>query len=157
MAGALRRGAGGIAGLVRLLEEHGEAIEWDLPHYWPGRSLMELYRGDMSWRELRVFIEGLPQDSRTMRALHPKSEDDELWTFDRHLAAMAIDELRLNTFALLKLHGDPKKTRRLKAPKPIPRPGVTGDTDNVKTIRFGGRHGSGAKGLAAAFGAPKAS
>jgi hypothetical protein len=128
-----------------------------MPHYWPGRSLLELYRGEMSWRELRVFIEGLPPASRTMRALNPKSADEELWTFDRHLAATAIDVMRLNTYALVKLQGDPKKTGRLKPPKPIPRPGVDSGTDNVKTIRFGGRHGSGAKELAAAFGAPKAS
>lgn len=126
-----------------------------MPHYWPGRSLLELYRGEMSFRELRVFIQGLPPESRTMRALSRQSPEERLWTFDRRLEATLIDEMRMNTYALIKLQGDPKKTRHMKPPKPISRPGVQDDS-NVRTIRFGGRHGSGAKALAGLFGAPKA-
>lgn len=69
VAEAFRAGAGGIAGLLRFLTEYGEALEWDVPHYWPGRSLLELYDGRMSWRELRVFLKGLPLDSLTARAV----------------------------------------------------------------------------------------
>lgn len=146
MAGARRCGAGGIGGLAHLLEEHGEAVEWDVAHYWPGRSLLELYRGEMSWRELRVFLRFLPPESATARALYPKSKDDlthEYWSApaDRFFAATLIDCLRESTFVQVKLHGDQKKTRHLKPPKPIPRPGV--EPKNTKVIRFGGRHGSG--------------
>lgn len=150
MAEALRRGAGGIAGLADFLREHGEAVEWDMARYWPGRSLLELYRGEMSWRELRVFLRFLPHDSATHRSVHPESREETFWTPDRHLLATIVDSVRENTFATVKLGGDPKKTARLKPPKPIPRPGVKQPKD-AKVIRLGGRNPSSSKELAAAF------
>lgn len=155
MAGAFRREAGGILGLAHLLTEHGEALEWDIAHYWPGRSILELYRGEMSWRELRVFLRYLPRDSVTARAICPPDPDADFWTPDRHLTATLIDAVREGTFATIVMGGDPKKTKRLKPPKPIPRPGV-GDQQKPGSgvIRFGGKHGSGARELAAVFGGP---
>lgn len=159
MAGAHRRcGAGGIEGLVALLDEHCEAVQWDLGHYWH-RSIYELYRGEMTWQELRVFLRYLPPESATARAIWPKSRDEleqEYWSApaDRFTVASLIDSVRENTFVQIKLHGDPKKTRSLKPPDPIERPGVKPRT---KTIRFGGKHGSGAAQLAEVFGAPQAS
>lgn len=154
MAEAVRDRAGGIAGLHRFLTEHGEAVEWDIARYWPGRSLLELYRGEMSWRELRVFLRFLPPDSATARAVRGSTPEEEAWTLDRHLLASAVDAIRENTFATIKLGGDPKKTGRLRPPDPIPRPGVESKKSNV--IRFGGKHGSGAAQLAAVFGRPAA-
>lgn len=151
MAEAQRAGAGGISGLRRFLEEYGEALEWDVARYWPGRSLLELYRGEMSWRELRVFLKGLPADSLTARTVRGSTPEEDQWTLDRQLAASMVDAIRENTFATVKLGGDPKKTRRLRPPDPIPRPGVhTPQSKNV--IRFAGRHGSGAAQLATVFG-----
>ena len=109
----------------------------------------------MSWRELRVFLRYLPPDSATARAVRKSTPEDDAWTLDRQLLASAVDAIRENTFATVKIGGDPKKTGRLKPPDPIPRPGV----ESVKTsnvIRFGGRHGSGAKQLAGLFGRPAA-
>lgn len=154
MAEAIRAGAGGIDGLRRFLTEYGEAVEWDIARYWPGRSLLELYRGEMSWRELRVFLRYLPPDSATARAVRGVTPEQEAWTLDRQLLASLVDAQRENTFAMVKLHGDPKKTKRLRPPEPIPRPGVQAKKSNV--IRFGGRHGSGAAQLAQAFGRPAA-
>ena len=159
MAGALRCGAGGIEGLVALLDEHCEAVQWDLAHYWPGRSIYELYRGEMTWQELRVFLRYLPPESSTAQAIWPKTAEElerERWSApaDRFMLASLIDSVREQTYVQVKLHGDPKKTRHLKPPEPIERPGVQGRT---KTIRFGGKHGSGAAQLAEVFGAPKAS
>lgn len=154
MAEAVRDRAGGIAGLHRFLTEHGEAVEWDIARYWPGRSLLELYRGEMSWRELRVFLRFLPPDSATARAVRGSTPEEEAWTLDRHLLASAVDAIRENTFATIKLGGDPKKTGRLRPPDPIPRPGVESKKSNV--IRFGGKHGSGAAQLAAVLGRPAA-
>jgi hypothetical protein len=109
----------------------------------------------MSWRELRVFLKFLPADAATARAVRGSSAEEDAWTLDRQLLASAVDAIRENTFATVKLGGDPKKTGRLKPPKPIPRPGVA-EPKNSNTIRFGGRHGSGAKQLAAVFGRPAA-
>jgi hypothetical protein len=153
VAAPVRRGAGGISGLRRFLEEYGEAVEWDIPHYWPGRSLLELYRGEMSWRELRVFLKWLPPESATSRAVRGSSPDEDAWTLDRQLLATIADAVRENTFTAVRLHGDPKRTSRLKPPDPIPRPGVEA-AKKSNVIRFGGKHGSGAKQLAAVFGRP---
>ena len=155
MAAPVRCRAGGIAGLRRFLEEYGEAVEWDVARYWPGRSLLELYRGEMSWRELRVFLKFLPPDSATARAVRGSTPDEEAWTLDRQLLATIADAVRENTFATVKLGGDPKKTGRLKPPRPIPRPGVE-EPQKTNVIRFGGKHGSGAKQLAKVFGRPAA-
>jgi hypothetical protein len=155
VAAALRCHAGGISGLRRLLEEHGEAVEWDIAHYWPGRSIKELYRGEMTWRELRVFLRYLPLDSATARAVRGSTPEEDAWTLDRHLLASAVDAIRENTFAQVKLHGDPKRTGRLRPPDPIPRPGVEQRTKS-NVIRFGGKHGSGAAQLARVFGRPAA-
>jgi len=153
VAGAVRREAGGILGLAHLLTEHGEALEWDIAHYWPGRSILELYRGEMSWRELRVFLRYLPPESKTARAIDPPDPDQAWWTPERHLMATLIDAVREGTFAAIVMGGDPKKTKRLKPPKPIPRPGV-GEKPGSGVIRFGGKHGSGARELAQVFGGP---
>jgi hypothetical protein len=155
VAEALRGGVGGIAGLLRFLERFGEAVEWDIARYWPGRSLLELYRGEMSWRELRVFLRYLPTDSATARTVRGSTPEEDAWTLERQLLATIADAIRENTFATVKLGGDPKKTGRLKPPKPIPRPGVE-ESKNTNVIRFGGRHGSGAKQLASLFGRPAA-
>lgn len=155
MDAAFWRRAGGIAGLRRFLTEYGEAVEWDVQHYWPGRSIKELYRGEMTWRELKVFLRYLPHDSATARAVRGASPEEELWTLVPQLLAAAVDAIRENTFATIKLHGDPKRTGRLEPPAPISRPGVEQRKAN-NVIRFGGRHGSGAAQLAAVFGRPAA-
>lgn len=151
MAEAVRAGVGGIAGLRRFLTEYGEAVEWDMARYWPGRSLLELYRGEMSWRELRVFLRYLPTDSATARAVRGTTPEEDQWSLDRQLLATVADTVRENTFAMVKLHGDPKKTKRMRPPDPIQRPGVESQKKS-NVIRFGGRHGSGAAQLAKVFG-----
>ncbi|MFM9703588.1 hypothetical protein [Streptomyces galilaeus] len=126
-----------------------------MARYWPGRSLLELYRGTLSWRELRVFIKFLPTESATARAVRGSTPDEDAWTLQMQLLATIADAVRENTFATVKVGGDPKKTIRLKPPKPIPRPGVV-EPQQTNVIRFGGRHGSGAKQLASLFGRPAA-
>lgn len=148
MAEAVRAGAGGIAGLLEFLRRYGEAVEWDIPHYWPGRSLLELYRGEMSWRELRVFLKGLPPESATARAVNP----DNAWSLDQQLVATVADAVRELTHLTLVVHTDAKKRGRLKPPEPIERPGVEGRRPKSNVIKFGGRHGSGAAQLASVFG-----
>ncbi|MFK8844675.1 hypothetical protein [Streptomyces sp. Ac-502] len=86
-----------------------------------------------------------------MRVLTGRSPEEEFWTPDRQLLATIADRVAEGTYAQVRLHGDPKRTRRLKPPDPIPRPGVTARKPR-NTIRFGGRHGSGAQQLASVFG-----
>lgn len=105
----------------------------------------------MSWLELRIFLKGLPPESFTARMVRGSTPEEDQWTLDRQLLASMVDAVRENTFATVKLGGDPKKTRRLQPPDPIPRPGVAA-TQRKNVIRFGGRHGSGAAQLATLFG-----
>lgn len=124
-----------------------------MARYWPGRSLLELYRGEMSWRELKVFLRFLPPESATARSVRGSTAEEDAWTLDRQLLAAAVDAIRENTFATVRLGGNPKKTSRLKPPEPIERPGVQPRRQQrSNVIRFGGRHGSGAAQLAAALG-----
>ncbi|MFD5566655.1 hypothetical protein [Streptomyces cadmiisoli] len=109
----------------------------------------------MSWRELRVFLRYLPTDSATARAVRGSTLEEDAWTLVPQLLASVVEAVRENTFTAVKLHGDPKKTGRLKPPRPIPRPGVEEPQKN-NVIRFGGKHGSGAKQLAQVFGRPAA-
>lgn len=62
MGGALRGGAGGIAGLLRLLREHGEAVEADLQRYY-GIRLGELVTGALTFRRLGTLVRNLPIES----------------------------------------------------------------------------------------------
>lgn len=74
MARAFGDARGGIAGLHRLLDEHGEAVEADLSRY-HGRSLAEFTTGEMTARELRVRITYLPRDSATVTAVGDEGAD----------------------------------------------------------------------------------
>ncbi|MEU2780525.1 hypothetical protein [Streptomyces sp. NPDC007110] len=105
----------------------------------------------MSWLELKIFLKHLPWDSATARAVRGSTPEEDYWNPDRQLIATLVDAQRENTYVQIKLHGDPKKTKRIKPPEPIPRPGVE-KRKNTKVIRFGGRHGSGAAELAKVFG-----
>lgn len=151
MAEAFRAGAGGISGLRRFLTEHGEAVEWDMARYWPGRSLLELYRGDMSWRELRVFLRYLPPDSATAAAVRGLTAEEEHWTMERQLMASMVDSQNFLAALTLYVNADPKRRGKFKPPDPIDRPGVQ-KRQKSNVIRFGGRHGSGAAQLATVFG-----
>lgn len=71
MAGGLRDRPGGIAGLVQLLTEHGEAIEYDLLAL--GLRLDWLGSPDLTWRDLHVIISQAPAGSAIVRACVPSA------------------------------------------------------------------------------------
>jgi hypothetical protein len=102
----------------------------------------------MSWRELRVFLRFLPPDSATARAIDP----DSAWTLDRHLQAAIADNTSFLSALMLYVNADPKRRGLFKPPDPIVRPGIAPRREKSNVIKFGGRHGSGAKQLAAVFG-----
>jgi hypothetical protein len=112
VAGALRAGAGGIAGLHALIEQHGEAIEWDLSHYHQC-GLADLSTGRLTWRLLRSYLSHMPRESALARKL---LGDDVAWGLNEQLLALAIDVLRQGNYQ----RGNGKGPK----PKPLPRPGV---------------------------------
>lgn len=76
-------GAGKLAGLHRLLEQHGEAVEADLERYYR-RDLAEFFTGGLSARKLLVLVRHLPHDSATVQAMVQDGAD---WTRDTVLLA----------------------------------------------------------------------
>jgi len=102
----LRVGCGGIGGLLQLLRERGEAVEADLRRFY-GRDLGELFTGEMTFRQLKSYIFGLPLDCALKSHLG--------WSFRDHRAADLVDLLN----AIIWQNGGDKKARK---PRPFPRP-----------------------------------
>lgn len=123
MAEGLGRDVGGIAGLLALIDEHGEAIEFDLWQLSNPRRLEWLGTERLEWRDLRIIVEHLPRTSALGRATLGK---DAKWGFSEQLAATQIDALNM----LIWMNSeDGRKNRR--RPKPIPRPGIDTGEQNV--------------------------
>ncbi len=124
MAEALRDGAGGILGLVRLLSEHGEALEADLRETY-GVRLGDLFARDtcgrplLTWRELCGYVRQLPPRARLRLAM---GDTDGVWGLQEHLQALTIDELRVANWQ--RANEGVQKSRRTKPPTPLMRPGT---------------------------------
>jgi hypothetical protein len=114
MAGRLRGDGGGIFGLIDLLAEHGEAVEYDLIR--AGLRLDDLGTERLSWRELKVVVRNTPANESALR--RAQSPEDSPWTATTLLLAEAVDALR--TLAWMKTKDGQKNRNR---PQPIPRPG----------------------------------
>ncbi|MEU0675482.1 hypothetical protein ABZ330_21825 [Streptomyces sp. NPDC006172] len=121
---ALRHGAGGIAGLVGLLREHGEAVEADLREHY-GVRLSDLFARDASgrclltWRELGVLVRQLPGTARTRLAL---GDEDGLWGLAEQLQALQVDALRVANWQ--RANEGLKPHEQSRPPEPIERPGI---------------------------------
>ena len=102
-------GAGGIAGLVAFLREHGEAVEADLA--FRQIDLRHLGTARLSWRRLRILIEALVVTPGTL--LNRRLSGDD-WSLDQHLLAIVADRLAVANWQRSK--DGQKGTRR---PKPI--------------------------------------
>ena len=117
-----------------------------------GTDLRDLWRpgggaSRLTWRRLRVLVDGLPADSLTWSAVRDAMTDDELvglsekeqaghgrWSRTELLLAAVHDQLadmRAEAPHVAGAPGDPKY------PQPYPRPGVTG-RDGVTPIRRDG-------------------
>lgn len=76
--------------------------------------LGDLFTGDLTWRQLGVYIRQLPRDSALARAL---AGDDHVWDLHAHLLAVAADALHVANWQRSARKG-------ARPPKPIPRPGT---------------------------------
>lgn len=115
MGGRLRHQAGGIVSLVALLEEHGEAVEYELIRL--GLRLRDLPSRTFDWRDLWSIIKSLPEDSAIHRALEVIDEDS-IWTPHMMLTAEILD---LAAYLVWFQTKDGQNGRN--RPKPYPRPG----------------------------------
>ncbi len=110
---AQRGNAGGILGLLELLDEHQEAVERELIEL--GLRLRWLGTDRLSWRDLLVVVRQSPPGSPIDRAMNP----DHMWGLPEQLAASIVDSLRIANWMQTE---DGSKNRN--QPKPLPRPGV---------------------------------
>ena len=111
MAGGVQDQHGGILGLLTLIDEHGEAIEYDLISL--GLRLRDLGTDKLSWRDLAVIARQLPRESALARAM---VEESSQWGVTEHLLALVVDVLAVANWQ----RGGGKGSR----PKPLPRPGA---------------------------------
>lgn len=111
MAGVLAGDRGGILGLLRLLEEHGEAIEYELLTI--GKHIDHLGTRRLSWRDLLVVVKQAPPQGALHRALDPEGWG---WDVNSYLLAADVDTLMVANWQRA---GDKRKKR----PDPILRPG----------------------------------
>lgn len=122
--GPQRSVPGGIAGLVRLIDEHGPAVEYDLIKL--GLRLRQLGSDALSWRDLLVIVQHSGRDSALQASMDP---ENARWGLSDHLLAVIADAVIAGNWMQSK---DGQKNRH--RPKPIPRPGV-----EPEAKKFGGK------------------
>ena len=108
-----------MASLVAFAQQSHEALEADLLRYFQV-DLLDLYRGRLSLRRLRVLINALPPDA----AIYRRNDEHGGWTVTDHLLATVIDALgAVGYYSLVGPHVDPKRLRSVKPPQRMHRPG----------------------------------
>ncbi|MCM6777274.1 DUF5361 domain-containing protein [Nocardia sp. CDC159] len=123
MADAFGSGPGGILSLAALIEEHSEAIEYDLIGL--GLRLRQLGTEQLNWRDLKVVVTCSSPDSATARARYP---EEHRWQLCPMLLADMADSLRWLVWAKT-----PDARYGRNRPDPIPRPGVKAATERIGT------------------------
>ncbi|WP_228794721.1 DUF5361 domain-containing protein, partial [Nocardia cyriacigeorgica] len=117
---------GGILSLCSLIEEHGEAIEYDLISL--GLRLRDLGSDSLSWRDLKVIVQQSPRESAIARSVNPEVS---MWGIDQQLMAELVDVAHWLKWS--KTKGATQKPPQ-GMPDPIPRPGV--GPKPVEVIKF---------------------
>ncbi|WNM65689.1 tail assembly chaperone [Arthrobacter phage Vulpecula] len=105
---------GGIGSLCLVLDEHAEAIEYDLLVM--GRSLEDLGTPALSWRQLMVVVKQAGPGSALARALDPEMDAWTSGAITPWLLATVVDLLAGANWQRVGKKSAPK-------PKPLPRPG----------------------------------
>ena len=124
-----RCNTGGIVGLAEFVEEHGEALNYDLIT----RTNYQLddIGGALTWGSLHSFIKFLPGDSALARDLG-KATGWETQTKTNAILADIYDLLQTINANLVAYATKGKQKRQI---KPYPRPGR--DEDNTRKIGRG--------------------
>ena len=120
-----RRFPGGIISLAKIIEDHREAVGYDLLTY-TGFQLQDI-GGALGWSTAGAFIKNLPIESAFVRELHPEFSEWATRTKTNALLADIFDMLA-NINANLVAIGS---GRPVKKPKRYPRP-VKKEPEEVK-------------------------
>lgn len=109
---------GGILGLLRLLTEHGEAVEYDLITL--GLRLDWLGTRRLSWRDLLVLVRQSPATSALTRAVvGPEVAAWNAGVVTADLLAVVVDALQIANWQRAGKKAGPR-------PKPLKRPSQQG-------------------------------
>lgn len=108
MAGGVAGFGGGILGLLCVVEEHGDALEYDLIR--AGLRLRDCPSEAFTWRDLLVFVRHSDDRSALWQAQHPKFKG---WPIEARLLAIIANALRWLVWAKTR---DGAKNRN----KPVP-------------------------------------
>jgi hypothetical protein len=114
---------GKLIGLAALIDEHDEAIEFDLLRLGYRLRWLDSPTQDFTWRDLWVLVRNLGPDSATHVAVNGREESE--WTLANHLLAMIAENTSL---AIWMKTTDAQKKPPRNRPKPIFRPGVEDDS-----------------------------
>lgn len=117
MAGACRRGHGGILGLFDILADHGFAVEADLRRYY-GVNLLDFWRDEISPRQLLVYIYHMPAESATAALIREKPELQD-WGLTEFLLGGVVDRLSELVYLYTSAHLDEKEAKRLPKPESV--------------------------------------
>ena len=116
MAGTLGARPGGIFGLCGLIEDHAEAVEYDLIRL--GLRLRDVGTAAFTWRDLWAIVSSSPRDSALKRSV--RGHD---WGQIEYLLASVVDALAGANWQ----RGGGRGPR----PKPYPRPGQEPSVQHV--------------------------
>ena len=119
MEAGLRCRRGGIRGLLELIRQHREAIQYDLICL--GLRLDDLGSERLTWADLWAIVRHSPASSALARSIDPEAA---LWGQSEHLLAAIFDALRVANWQ----RGE---ARRSDYPKPLPRPGVGPEAQQI--------------------------
>jgi hypothetical protein len=122
MARRITDDAGGILGLLDLVDEHGEALSYDLIGL--GLRLEWLGSERLTWRDLLVIVRHLPQDSALSRSMNGSISS---WTVTDYLLADIFDALNIANWQ----RANAGKKSPSPKPKPYPRPGAKDNTRRI--------------------------
>lgn len=108
-----------MSGLANVLAEHGGALDYDLMTRTP--YCIDDLGGRLQARSLSHFLQHLPPESETKRALFPEDAEKADWLSGRvatQLLAVLVDELRGMEWVYSKVNS--KGSVRRPAPFPTP-------------------------------------
>jgi len=109
--------------LLVLLRHHGNVIEADLRHHYPGVRLTDLWRGHLTLRELRVLLEHLPADSLTARAISGTDAGALAgWTLTDALLGRLLDEVAAHRWQWESVHTKKGRPTRKAPGSVLPEP-----------------------------------
>ncbi|MFF2631956.1 hypothetical protein ACFVR6_03645 [Microbacterium sp. NPDC058021] len=111
MAGDVVDHAGGIYGLLDLVDEHQEAVEYELLR--AGHRLRDVPSKQLNWRDLYVLLRRWQKTPHNAvgEAIHGHA----LWSIEEQLLAVAVDTLAFANWQRMRKPHAPK-------PKRLPRP-----------------------------------